>query len=74
MIDTMRDMVAQDFLFGTPQRRAHCADLRHDIDAVALILDHPSEAPHLAFDAVEPLQRCRLAVLCHAVYIPPGGI
>jgi 5-methyltetrahydropteroyltriglutamate--homocysteine methyltransferase len=74
MIDTMRHMIAQDFLFGTPQRRADRADLRHDIDAVALVLDHAGEAPHLAFDAVEPLQRCRLAVFCHAVYIPPGGI
>ena len=70
----MRHVIAQDLFLGPPQRGAHRADLRHDVDAVALVLDHAGEAPHLAFDAVEPFERCRLAVLCHAVYIPPGGI
>src|SRR5664279_1478472 len=43
-----------------------------------LARDHAGEAAHLAFDAAEPFERCRLAVLlvvlAHAVYIPPGGI
>jgi hypothetical protein len=70
----MRNMIQQDFLFGTPQRGADRTDLRHYVDAIAFVLDHAGEAPHLAFNAVEPLERCRLAVLCHDVYIPPGGI
>ena len=74
VLDAMRDVIAQDFLLDPAQRSAHGADLRHDVDAIAVVLDHAGEAPHLAFDAVEPLERRRLAVLCHDVYIPPGGI
>src|SRR5215831_10795010 len=74
VIDTMRHMIAQDFFFGTPERGADCTDLRHDVDAIALVLNHAGEAPHLTFNTIESLERCRLAVLCHAVYIPPGGI
>ncbi len=74
VLDAMGDVVAQDFLLDPAQRGAHRADLRHDVDAVALVLDHAGEPAHLALDAVEPLERRRLAVLAHAVYIPPRGI
>ena len=74
----MGDVAAQDFLFHPAQRGPHRADLRHNVDSIALVLDHAGEAAHLAFDAAEPLERCRLAVLlvvfAHAVYIPPRGI
>ena len=72
--DAMRDVVAQDFLLDAAQRGAHRADLRDDVDAVALVLDHAGEAAHLALDAFEPSERWCLAVLGHAAYIPPGGI
>ena len=55
--DAMGDVAAQDFLFHPAQRRPHRADLRHDVDAIALVLDHAGEATHLAFDAAEPLER-----------------
>jgi L-alanine-DL-glutamate epimerase-like enolase superfamily enzyme len=78
MRDAMRDVAAQDFLFHPAQCGAHRGDLRHDVDAIALVRDHAGQAAHLALDAAESFERFRLAVLlvvlAHAVYIPPGGI
>jgi hypothetical protein len=55
-LDTVRDVVAQNLLFGAPQRRPHGSNLGNDVDAVAVVLDHSGETADLAFDAVEPLQ------------------
>jgi len=52
----MADVVMHEFLFDAPQRRPNRADLRDDIDAVAILFDHTRKAAHLTFDAVEPLQ------------------
>ena len=70
----MRDVIAQNFFFHPAQCRADRADLRHNIDAVALVLDHAGQSTHLTFDPAQPLESCRLAVLCHEVYVPPRGI
>src|SRR5882724_13069372 len=70
----MRDVIAQDFFLDPPQRRAHRRNLRDDVDAVALFLDHLRYAADLALDPAQaPLQRY-LAVFPHAAYIPPQGI
>jgi len=71
MLDAMRDMVAQDFLFDSAQRRAHRGNLRDDVDAVAVVLDHAREPAHLAFDTVETLERGGLVIGSHTGYIPP---
>src|SRR6185436_5371286 len=41
-------------------------DLRQDVDAVPLLLDHPLDAPHLALDPVQALDE-RILVLDVAV-------
>src|SRR5690348_13608980 len=71
VLDAMRDVLAQDLLLDAAQRRAHGADLRDDVDAVAIVLDHARKPAHLALDAAQPLEIGALAVLLHAVYIPP---
>jgi len=71
--DAMGDMIAQDFLLRAAQRRTHGRDLRDDVDAVAIVFDHPVEAADLALDAFEPLERGSLDIVAHAPYIPPGG-
>ena len=63
---TMGDMVAKDFLLGAAQRRPHRGYLRHDIDAVAVVLDHAGEATHLPLDAAQALQHRCLCVRLHA--------
>ena len=72
MRDAMRNMLAQDFLFRPPQRRAHGGDLRDDIDAVTVVFDHAGQATHLALDTVEPLKRRSLAFFCMTAIYPLG--
>ena len=62
------------FRLDSAQRGAHRSDLRHDINAIALVLDHAGKPPHLALDAVEPLQRFTLAIFRHDDYIYPQGV
>src|ERR1700704_3058818 len=74
MLDAMRHVVAQDFLFHAPERSAHRRNLRDDVDAIAILVDHLREAADLAFDPAQALlQRC-LAVFSHRAYIPREGI
>jgi len=72
--DAMRDMLAQNFLLDAAKRRAHRADLRDDVDAIAVVIDHARKPAHLTLDAAQPLHRRRLAVLLHDRYIPLGGM
>ena len=72
VLDAMRHVIAQDFLLDPAQRRAHRADLRHDVDAVAVVLDHAGKPAHLAFDALQPLEGCRLASFAIASIYPLG--
>jgi hypothetical protein len=54
--DAMGDMIAQDDFFRPSQRRTHGRDLGDDIDAIAIVLDHPPKASDLTLDAFEPLE------------------
>jgi P-type Cu+ transporter len=74
VLDAMSDVVAQDFLLGASQRRAHRRDLRDDVDAVAVVFHHAGKPAHLPLDALQALEARRLDVLAHAGYIPPTGI
>ena len=73
-VDAMRDVVAQDFLLDAAQRRAHRADLRDDVDAVAVVLDHAREAAHLALDAVEPFPSVAVLLFFAMRSIYPLGV
>src|SRR6266511_651567 len=46
----------------------HRGDLRDDVDAVAVVLDHPLDAADLPFDSVETLDE-RVLVLGVAVFV-----
>jgi hypothetical protein len=74
MLDAVPDVIAQDFLFQTPQCSADRRDLRDDVDAVAVVLDHARDSADLAFDPIEPFRARCLDVLSHVQYIPPYGI
>src|SRR6476646_1313501 len=52
------------------ERRRDGADLVEDVDAVALLLDHPLDPAHLALDPVQPLFE---RVLLPAVSLPQTG-
>ena len=74
MLDAMGDVIAQDLLLEAPQRGAHRRNLRDDVDAIAILIDHARDAAHLALDPVQALGAGRLDVFAHARYIPPQGI
>jgi hypothetical protein len=56
MLDAMGDMVAQDFLLDSAQRRLRRGDLGHHIDAIAIVLHHSGEAADLAFNSFQSPQ------------------
>ena len=47
-------MVGEDDLLDLGQSRARRADLRHDIEAVAILFDHLMEAANLTLDTRQP--------------------
>lgn len=73
MLDTVTDMVLEDLLFQTPQRRAGRGDLSDDIDTIPVFLDHSPKPADLSFNPIEPLPGFRLDVLTHGGYIPIRG-
>ena len=56
VLDAMRDVIAQDLLLDAAQRGAHRGNLRHDVDAVSVLFDHPGESARLPLDALEPIE------------------
>jgi len=74
MRHTVLQMLAQDLLLGTVQRRAHGAKLGYHIYAIAIRLDHAGEAAHLSFDAGKPRGNRFLGAIIHSCTIPLGGI
>jgi hypothetical protein len=73
LFDTMADVIAQDLLFRAAKRRTHRRNLRDDIDAVAILLDHSAQAPDLALDACEPLEAQCLDIGAHGGVNTPTG-
>lgn len=73
MFDAMGDVVLEDLLFNAPQGGADGRDLRHDVDAVAVLVDHLREATDLSFDPPEPFFARILDGFLHPPYIPPAG-
>src|SRR5262249_19021041 len=78
ILDAMRGVISQNFLFGAPQRGTHRRKLCHDIDAVAVTFDHARQAADLALDPPQALEhgslRRSLGKSLHAAYIPPRGM
>lgn len=70
VLDAMRDMVLEYFFLDPAQRGTNGGDLRYDIDAIAILLDHFGEAAHLALDPTEALLAGSLDVFTHGPYIP----
>jgi hypothetical protein len=73
VLNAMSDVVTKDFLLGASQRRTHCPNLSHYVDAVTVRLDHPGKPLHLALNAAQALQARSLDVISHAPYIPLQG-
>ena len=64
---------------GFPPRRGASAartadELGHDVDAIAVVLDHAREAAHLAFDAFQALEHRGLGIALCMPSIYPYGV
>ena len=53
--DAVLDVLVEQLERDALERVRHGGDLREDVDAVALVLDHPLDPADLALDAVQPL-------------------
>src|SRR5450432_2380439 len=73
VFDAVRHVISEHFFLDAPQRGTHCRDLRDDIDAIAVLIDHPGEAADLPFDPAEAFLAVRLDVFSHRAYIPLLG-
>ena len=63
MFNTVTNVIPKDLLLQSTKCRTDCRDLRDDIDAVTVFLDHAREPTHLSLDSVQPLGGFRLDVL-----------
>src|SRR5947208_1359708 len=70
---TVVDVIVEDLEGQALERRVHSCDLREDVDAVAVVLDHPFDAAHLTFDPVQALDE-RVLVLRVAVGVRLGDL
>lgn len=73
VLDAVADVVPEDFFLQSPQGGTNGADLGHDIDAVAVLVQHAGEAADLTFDPTEPLLARSLDVISHAAIYTPTG-
>src|SRR6202034_201208 len=74
MLDAVCDVVGKDFLLRAAQRRPRRRKLGHDVDAIAVVLDHARQPAHLPLDALEASEHRRLGIRLHDGYIPLPGI
>jgi hypothetical protein len=54
-LDTIGHVITQNLFFDPPQGCANGRDLRDDIDAIAILLDHSGETANLAFNPAQPV-------------------
>jgi hypothetical protein len=58
MLDAMRDVIAQHFFLEPAKRRTRRRNLRHNVDAVTVLVDHARNPAHLTLNADQaPLAR-----------------
>ena len=72
-LDAMRHMVLEHLVLDAPQGRPGGMDLRKDVYAVALLLDHAGDAADLPLDPAQPLEAIRVDSMFHALTYTPRG-
>lgn len=86
--DAMFDVAAKDFLLDLSKGRANSLQLCQDIDAIAVFIHHPPNAPHLPFYPIEARLQIGFVLSVHDKLLntqgytpwgviddyPPGGI
>ncbi len=73
MLDAVTHVIAKDFLLDASQCGTHGGNLRYDIDAVAVLVNHSGKPAHLPFNSGQAFPGCILDVVAHVEYIPLPG-
>ena len=73
VFDAMGNVVPQNFFFNFAQGSANGGNLRHDVDAIAVVFQHFRKPANLTFDATKALQRRVFGILLHMLTHTPGG-
>ena len=74
VFDAKRHVISEYLFLNAPKRSTYSRDLRDDIDAIAVLLDHLRQAANLPFDTAEAFLARRLDVFSHRAYIPLLGM
>src|SRR6202022_2016392 len=74
VFDAMRHVISEHLFLDAPERGTHGRDLRDDIDAIAVLVDHFGQAADLALDPAQAFLTGCLDVFSHAAYIPLLGM
>jgi hypothetical protein len=74
MLDAMGNVILQNLLLNLQQGGTDSGDLRHNINAVAVFLDHTLQAADLSLDSRQPLCQFGFLIILHVDLIPPLGI
>src|SRR4030095_5101255 len=75
VVDAMLDMVLEHLVLHLLEGGPYGLQLGQDVDAVALLIDHPLNAAHLALDAAQASAAGTLCLRLHGLdTIPPYGI
>ena len=56
VLDTMTHMISQYFLFNPAQRCPHRRNLRHDINAISVVIDHFCNTAYLPLNPAQPFK------------------
>lgn len=73
MGNAMPQVIAQRLLLDLVERRPYRPNLRHDVYAIAILLDHAGDAADLTFDPAEPGKLGLLQSLIHTLNYTPVG-
>src|SRR5438874_437652 len=74
--DAMREVLVEQLDGDRLERLGHGRDLVEDVDAVLVLVDHPLQAAHLAFDTTQPLvdRFLVVGVAGHAITLYPTWV
>ena len=70
----MLEVGVEELQGHTLEGAARGRDLREDVDAVRVLVDHPLQSPHLSLDAPEPAADCIIVRPHDNLPIYPRGV
>jgi hypothetical protein len=70
VLDAMGDVIAQQHVLDSSQGGSHGMQLPQNLEAIAILLDHPADPANLALDPAEAPGTGRFCAGLHLVTLP----